>query len=231
MNPQRNRHSQRCECRWRIVLFENLKSTWEFRKSQNTEAFVHNHPLLRPDEIKKEWPREVSEKIFELARQRLPTNEIRQLVREQYPDISWDDRRFYNRLSEERQKMKQRDTAMRTIRLVNLSAQICMVNAGSEDLSHYVENKLLGLLEDTCKFANVNSNSLSMPIPLPTANDVSTIQQNPFTTQNEERRSNNMVKNEMKHESNINMGDSSNNLNKPDDNNHDVKSIFFIKKS
>jgi hypothetical protein len=167
VNPQRNRQSQRCECRWRIVLFENLKLTWEFRKSQNADAFIHNHPLLRPDEIKKEWPREVSEKIFELARHRLPTNEIRQQVREQYPDISWDDRRFYNRLSEERQKMKQRDTAMRTIRLVNLSAQICMVNAGSEDLSHYVESKLLSLLEDTCKFANVNSNSIAMPVPMP----------------------------------------------------------------
>lgn len=167
VNPQRNRQSQRCECRWRIVLFENLKLTWEFRKSQNADAFIHNHPLLRPDEIKKEWPREVSEKIFELARQRLPTNEIRQQVREQYPDISWDDRRFYNRLSEERQKMKQRDTAMRTIRLVNLSAQICMVNAGSEDLSHYVESKLISLLEDTCRFANVNSNSITMPVPMP----------------------------------------------------------------
>lgn len=151
------------------MLFENLKTSWEFRKSQNAEAFIHNHPLLRPDEIKKEWPREVSEKIFELARQRLPTNEIRQQVREQYPDISWDDRRFYNRLSEERQKMKQRDTAQRTIRLVNLSAQICMVNSGSEDLSHYVESKLLALLQDTCKFANINSNSIGMPVPLPTS--------------------------------------------------------------
>ncbi|KAI8637593.1 hypothetical protein BD408DRAFT_424310 [Parasitella parasitica] len=169
VNPQRNRQSQRCECRWRIVLFENNQETWEFRKSQNADAFIHNHPLLKPDEIKKEWPREVSEKIFELARQRLPTNEIRQRVREQYPDISWDDRRFYNRLSEERQKMKQRDTALRAIRLVNLSAQICMVNAGSEDLSHYVENKLLALLEDTCKFANVNSNSMTMPVPMPFA--------------------------------------------------------------
>ncbi|KAI8331419.1 hypothetical protein EDC96DRAFT_527097 [Choanephora cucurbitarum] len=167
VNPQRNRQSQRCECRWRIVLFENSKETWEFRKSQNSDAYIHNHPLLKPEEIKKEWPREVSEKIFELARQRLPTNEIRQQVREQYPDISWDDRRFYNRLSEERQKMKQRDTAMRTIRLVNLSAQICMVNAGSEDLSHYVESKLMALLEDTCKFANVDISAFPMPIPLP----------------------------------------------------------------
>lgn len=174
VNPQRNRQSQRCECRWRIVLFENNEETWEFRKSQNADAFIHNHPLLKPDEIKKEWPREVSEKIFELARQRLPTNEIRQRVREQYPDISWDDRRFYNRLSEERQKMKQRDTALRAIRLVNISAQICMVNAGSEDLSHYVENKLLSLLEDTCKFANVNSNSMTMPVPFTMSGDSTT---------------------------------------------------------
>ncbi|KAI8979912.1 hypothetical protein BDB01DRAFT_798028 [Pilobolus umbonatus] len=167
LNPQRNRHSQRCECRWRIVLYENTKSIWEFRKSQNADAFIHNHPLLNPDEVKKEWPREVSEKIFELARQRLPTNEIRQQVRELYPDISWDDRRFYNRLSEERQKMKQRDTITRAHRLVNLSAQICMVNAGSEDLSHYVESKLIALLEDTCKFASAASNSITHPLPVP----------------------------------------------------------------
>ncbi|KAG2233837.1 hypothetical protein INT48_005283 [Thamnidium elegans] len=225
VNPQRNRHSQRCECRWRIVLFENLKTTWEFRKSQNAEAFIHNHPLLRPDEIKKEWPREVSEKIFELARQRLPTNEIRQLVREQYPDISWDDRRFYNRLSEERQKMKQRDTAMRTIRLVNLSAQICMVNSGSEDLSHYVESKLLSLLEDTCKFANVNSNSIAMPIPLPTSTETSTPQQHTFSARQEEKRSTNSVKTEIKRESEGSMGGPSKTSNrsiKPDDNNHDL---------
>ncbi|KAI9486458.1 MAG: hypothetical protein EXX96DRAFT_614287 [Benjaminiella poitrasii] len=163
VNPQRNRQSQRCECRWRIVLFENSEEVWEFRKSQNADAFIHNHPLLKPDEIKKEWPREVSEKIFELARLRLPTNEIRQHVRELYPDIYWDDRRFYNRLSEERQKMKQRDTVTRALRLVNLSAQICMVTAGSEDLSHFVESKLTSLLETTCKYANVDSDSIAIP--------------------------------------------------------------------
>jgi hypothetical protein len=63
--------------------------------------------------------------------------------------------------------MKQRDTALRAIRLVNISAQICMVNAGSEDLSHHVENKLLTLLEDTCKFANIDSSSMTMPLSLP----------------------------------------------------------------
>jgi hypothetical protein len=122
---------------------------------------------MKPEEIKKEWPREVSERIFELARQRLPTNEIRQIIREQYPAISWDDRRFYNRLSEERQKMKQRDTASRAIRLANLGAQLCTVNAGSEDLSHYVENKLMALLEDTCRFTNTDINTLEVPYPLP----------------------------------------------------------------
>lgn len=196
VNPQRNRQSQRCECRWRIVLYENPKTTWEFRKSQNADAFIHNHPLLRPEEIKKEWPREVSEKIFELARQRLPTNEIRQQVREQYPDISWDDRRFYNRLSEERQKMKQRDTASRTMRLVNLSAQICMVNAGSDDLFHYVESKLATLLEDTCRFANVNMNAISTPFPAPTTDPSS---QNIASQQQDDRKAN-PVKSEPKRE-------------------------------
>ncbi|KAG1392721.1 hypothetical protein G6F60_011908 [Rhizopus arrhizus] len=173
-NPQRNRPSQRCECRWRIVLYENSQSMWEFRKSQNADAFIHNHSLMKPEEIKKEWPREVSEMIFALARQRLPTHEIRQQVREQYPTISWDDRRFYNRLSEERQKMKQRDTAARTTRLVNLSAQLCMLNAGSEDLSHYVESKLVALLEDTCRFSNTSLNEMNLPLPFPSHEDSET---------------------------------------------------------
>lgn len=147
---------------------------WEFRKSQNSDAFIHNHSLMKPEEIKKEWPREVSEMIFALARQRLPTHEIRQQVREQYPTISWDDRRFYNRLSEERQKMKQRDTAARTTRLVNLSAQLCMLNAGSEDLSHYVESKLVALLEDTCRFSSTSLNEMNLPLPFPSHEDSET---------------------------------------------------------
>ena len=225
VNPQRNRQSQRCECRWRIVLYENPQGTWEFRKSQNADAFFHNHALLRPEEIKKEWPREVSEKIFELARQRLPTNEIRQLVREQYPDISWDDRRFYNRLSEERQKMKQRDTALRTIRLVNLSAQICMVNAGSEDLSHYVESKLVSLLEDTCRFSNVNSNSIHVPIPLPSYAQTPE-NNNAFSVQQED---NSTTRTEIKQEAESSMGGSSSrpfsgSLKSTDDNN-EVKNM------
>lgn len=63
--------------------------------------------------------------------------------------------------------MKQRDTAQRTLRLANLSAQICMVNAGSEDLSHYVESKLLSLLQDTCKFANMDSHTIGFPLSVP----------------------------------------------------------------
>ncbi|KAI9243600.1 hypothetical protein BY458DRAFT_530514 [Sporodiniella umbellata] len=170
-NPQRNRPSQRCECRWRIVLYES-KGRWEFRKSQNSDAYIHNHSLMKPEEIKKDWPREVCEMIFSLARQRLPTHEIRQRVRDRHPTISWDDRRFYNRLSEERQKMKQRDIAARTSHLTNLSAQICMLNAGSEDLSRYVENKLRALLEDTCRFTNTKADSLSLPLPLSPQNTV-----------------------------------------------------------
>lgn len=63
--------------------------------------------------------------------------------------------------------MKQRDTASRVIRLLNISSQICMVNAGSEDLSHYAESKLLSILEETCRFASVDQNSLPAPITTP----------------------------------------------------------------
>ncbi|KAI9247536.1 hypothetical protein BY458DRAFT_527153 [Sporodiniella umbellata] len=41
------------------------------------------------------------------------------------------------------------DLESRTRRLVNLCAQLCMLNAGSEDLSHYLENQLGTLLKET----------------------------------------------------------------------------------
>lgn len=63
--------------------------------------------------------------------------------------------------------MKQRDTVTRAMRLLNLSLQLCMVNAGSEDLSHYAESKLLDLLEETCKFASIDQNTLPTLIPVP----------------------------------------------------------------
>jgi hypothetical protein len=119
-------------------------------------------------------------------------------------------------LSEERQKMKQRDTALRTIRLVNLSAQICMVNAGSEDLSHYVESKLTSLLEDTCKFANVNSSSFAMPVPMPFSSSTDPVTPNSmhFPVPHEDidnrlRRASSLIKTEKRDNNNENSNSSS----------------------
>jgi hypothetical protein len=43
-SPQRKRPSKRCDCRWRIVLFENDQERWEFRKSVNAASSEHDAP-------------------------------------------------------------------------------------------------------------------------------------------------------------------------------------------
>ncbi|KAI8342484.1 hypothetical protein BC941DRAFT_466154 [Chlamydoabsidia padenii] len=169
-NPQRKRPSKRCDCRWRVVLYER-EGVWEFRKSLNPEAANHNHDLMRPEEIETPWPKEVIELICELARQRLPTQEIRSRVQSQFTTISWNERRFHNRLSDERQKIRYRDAGQRARYLTGIWTKICMVSAGHEDLADYVEEDLIKLLETVCKSTNTDESTLVIP-SLSTSNDV-----------------------------------------------------------
>ncbi|KAF7731903.1 hypothetical protein EC973_007734 [Apophysomyces ossiformis] len=162
-NPQRKRPSKRCDCRWRVVLYEN-KGHWEFRKSQNPEAAKHNHELMRPEEIEKNWPKEVIDMICELARQRLTTQEIRTRVKSRFTDINWNERRFYNRLSEERQKIRQREAAARSCHLTSLWATVCMAAAGSEELSNFVEGELTKLFHTACQMAHIDPETLKAPV-------------------------------------------------------------------
>ncbi|KAI8876172.1 hypothetical protein K501DRAFT_134176, partial [Backusella circina FSU 941] len=161
-NPQRRRPSKRCDCRWRVVLFET-NGHWEFRKSLNPEATKHNHTLMDPNEIERSWPKEVTHLIFALARQRLTTHDIRTRVQKQFPSIHWNERRFYNRLSEERQKIKLRDSVDRTHQLNHIWGRVCMVAAGNDDLSKIVEQQLNMLFQSVCETVQVDPHFFPEP--------------------------------------------------------------------
>ncbi|KAK4520853.1 uncharacterized protein ATC70_006734 [Mucor velutinosus] len=162
-NPQRKRPSKRCDCRWRVVLYENESSKWEFRKSLNPEAGKHNHELMRPEDIERSWPKEVTDLICELARLRMTTQDIRGRVRDQFPNIHWNERRFYNRLSEERQKIKLRDSIDRTHQLSDLWSKVCMATAGNDDLFQFVKQELVMLFQSICETVQIDSQTFPAP--------------------------------------------------------------------
>ncbi|KAI9245846.1 hypothetical protein BDA99DRAFT_565728 [Phascolomyces articulosus] len=162
-NPKRKRPSKRCDCRWRVVLYEQ-NGHWEFRKSLNPDAAKHNHELMRPEDIDRNWPKKVIDLIYELARTNLPTSDIRSKVQAEFPDISWNERRFYNRLSEERQKIKHREAAVRARHLTQVWGRVCMAASGNEELSGYVENEITKVLYATCQMAKLDPQSLHPPM-------------------------------------------------------------------
>lgn len=129
----------------------------------NPEAGKHNHELMRPEEIERSWPKEVTALICELARSRITTQDIRSRVRGQFPNIHWNERRFYNRLSEERQKIKQRDTTDRTHQLTEIWSKVCMATAGNDDLYQFVKQEMLMLFQSICETAQINPQSFPSP--------------------------------------------------------------------
>lgn len=159
-SPQRKRPSKRCDCRWRVVLSENEDEEWEFRKSMNPNASEHNHEMMTPEEMVKAWPPEVNEMIIQMARQRMQTHEIREAVKLQFPDITWNERRFYNRLTEERKRIRQRGVIQRTQRLLLLSAQICSIAASSDEWALCVEDDLQRLFENFCRLARLKPETI-----------------------------------------------------------------------
>lgn len=160
-SPQRKRPSKRCDCRWRVVLSENENKQWEFRKSMNPTASEHNHAMMTPDEMVTAWPIEVNNMIIQLARQKLQTHEIREAVRQTFPNITWNERRFYNRLTEERKRMRQRGVVERAQRLLILSGKLCSLVASNEEWTTIVEEDLKRMLEDFCQIARLPSENLS----------------------------------------------------------------------
>lgn len=161
-NPQRKRPSKRCDCRWRVVLYERT-GIWLFRKSLNPEAAKHNHELMKPEEIEKTWPKEVMDYICELANERLATQEIRNRVKARFEDITWNERRFYNRLSDERQKIKYREAYRRAMQLTGLCSKLNILTAGNEELFQYVDNEITKLLDVVGKAAKIDVNTIELP--------------------------------------------------------------------
>ncbi|CAO3620681.1 unnamed protein product [Cunninghamella echinulata] len=164
-NPQRKRPSKRCDCRWRVVLYER-KGVWLFRKSLNPEAAKHNHELMKPEEIERSWPKEVMDYICELANERLATQEIRNRVKTRFEDITWNERRFYNRLSDERQKIKYREAYRRAMHLTGLCSKLSILTAGNEELFQHVDNEITKLLDVIGQAANVDVNTIELPSTL-----------------------------------------------------------------
>lgn len=115
---------------------------------------------MRPEEIEKGWPKEVLDAIRELAQERLTTSEIRAQIQQRFPDISWNERRFYNRLSEERQKIRRRETVERAYQLTTLYSKVCMAAAGCEELTDFAYQHTKRLLQTICNMAHISTESL-----------------------------------------------------------------------
>ncbi|KAG1250879.1 hypothetical protein G6F68_012564 [Rhizopus microsporus] len=96
----------------------------------------------------------------------MTTQEIRTRVQAQFPDMHWNERRFYNRLSEERQKIKQRDATERTHDLFQIWSKICTITAGSEELSHFVKHELSALYQTLVQTTQVDDSLLPDPAVL-----------------------------------------------------------------
>lgn len=145
------------------MLNEN-NGTWEFRKSLNPEASKHNHELMRPEEIDKGWPKEMLDLICELTRQRLPTPDIRARVQLLFADIPWNERRFYNRLSEERQKQRVRDAEARVQQLHGLWSNVVAAAAGSQELTEIAQADIHRMVDKLCSMAQTDASTLPLPL-------------------------------------------------------------------
>lgn len=132
----------------------------------NPNASEHNHDMMSPEEMVKAWPAEVNEMIIQLARQRLQTHEIREAVKQQFPDISWNERRFYNRLTEERKRIRQRGVVERSQRLLLLSARLCSVVASHEEWAFAVESDLQRMFENFCQLARLTPENIHTLVDL-----------------------------------------------------------------
>jgi hypothetical protein len=120
--------------------------------------------MMPQEEMVKYWPPEVTEMIISLAGQRMATNDIRQRVQARFPEIPWNERRFYNRITEERKRTRYRETTDRVHRLTHLSVRLCSVAAGAEDMATKVEAELLNMLKQCCDFLKVSPDTIVSPV-------------------------------------------------------------------
>jgi hypothetical protein len=147
-----------------VVLYQTANERYQFRRSLNPSASWHNHEMMPQEEMIKYWPPEVTDMIITLAGQRMATNEIRQRVQARFPEVPWNERRFYNRITEERKRTRYRETTDRVHRLTNLSVRLCSVAAGAEDMAVKVEAELKNMLRQCCDYLKVSPDSIVSPI-------------------------------------------------------------------
>ncbi|KAF9897036.1 hypothetical protein BX616_006307, partial [Lobosporangium transversale] len=168
---KRKRLSMRCDCKWRITLFQQESKHWVFRKAMNPASMTHNHPLISPDDIRQPWPQAVFDRIAYYARQRnLTTSDTRERIKEDFPDLIWDERRFYNRLTEERKQIKLRDSESRVFSTMELAARVASLASADPTLSYKVTSSLENVLVEICEQlridpAGANSRVLASPPP------------------------------------------------------------------
>ncbi|CAO3660091.1 unnamed protein product [Umbelopsis ramanniana] len=120
--------------------------------------------MMQQEEMIKYWPPEVTDMIITLAGQRMATNDIRQRVQARFPEVPWNERRFYNRITEERKRTRYRETTDRVHRLTNLSVRLCSVAAGAEDMAVKVEAELKNMLKQCCDYLKVSPETIVSPI-------------------------------------------------------------------
>ncbi|KAI7882719.1 hypothetical protein K492DRAFT_235822 [Lichtheimia hyalospora FSU 10163] len=102
----------------------------------------------------KHWPSTMNSLIVELARDRVPTHDIRTRVQQAYPNIAWNERRFYNRLTEERKRIRSRDILDRSRRLLLLLSRLTSLAAANEHWAAHVESEMARLFDSFCQAAH-----------------------------------------------------------------------------
>jgi hypothetical protein len=102
--------------------------------------------------------------ICELTRQRLPTPDIRARVQLLFADIPWNERRFYNRLSEERQKQRVRDAEARVQQLHGLWSNVVAAAAGSQELTEIAQADIHRMVDKLCSMAQTDASTLPVPL-------------------------------------------------------------------
>ncbi|OAQ26900.1 hypothetical protein K457DRAFT_1821775 [Linnemannia elongata AG-77] len=118
----------------------------------NPASMVHNHPLISPDDIRQPWPAAVFDRIAFYANQRnLTTSETRERIKEDFPDLVWDERRFYNRLTEERKQIRLRDSESRVFSTMDLAARVASLASADPSLSYKVTSSLENVLVEICE--------------------------------------------------------------------------------
>ncbi|CAO3627107.1 unnamed protein product [Mucor hiemalis] len=154
------------DCPWKVVLIRDESNAWKFRKSSSSpNTSEHNHELT----MEEDWPQEVIHKIIQLARQKgqqQELDEIREIIKLQFPQITWNDRRFLNYFMDERKRQRQKETTERVQKLILSSTKLCSVVAANEDWASCVESDLIKMLNTYKQRTRVSNQSLDTMVDL-----------------------------------------------------------------